>query len=206
MKIEKAAFCRSSVTLSGKPEKRLPEFAFIGRSNVGKSSLINMLCTGAYKETKGKELARTSASPGKTIAINHFIINDNWYLVDMPGYGYARLSQKQRGELSKMNNQFLNGSKELANLFVLIDSRHSLQAIDLDFLKSVGRAGIPFSIVFTKCDKLGKNALKNSIASIKEELLNYWEELPPCFVTSAQNGEGKEELLNYISKVLKLVE
>lgn len=205
MKIEKAVFSGSSVKPSGRPSKKLPEFAFIGRSNVGKSSLINMLCKGAHKETRGKELARTSASPGKTISINHFLINDKWYLVDMPGYGYAKLGKKEIEALSKMNNEYLNGSEELANLFVLIDSRHDLQAIDLQFLTSVGEAGIPFSIVFTKADKLGKNALASQIERIKKEILKYWDEMPPYFVTSSAENTGGEEIVKYISKVLNII-
>lgn len=205
MKIEKAIFCSSCTKLDGRPSKRLPEFAFIGRSNVGKSSLINLLCKGAHKESKGGELARTSSSPGKTIAINHFLINDKWYLVDLPGYGFAKLGQKQRQSLSTMNNEYLSKSEELANLFVLIDSRHSLQTIDLEFLKNVGKAGIPFAIIFTKADKLGKNALSKSIDSIKKEILNYWEELPPCFISSAENGLGKDEIISYIGEVLNII-
>lgn len=205
MKISKAAFSGSSTTIQGKPKLRLPEIAFIGRSNVGKSSLINMLCTGAEKETKGKELARTSASPGKTIAINHFLIDGRWYLVDMPGYGFAKLGQAQRKELARMNAEFINRSEELATLFVLLDSRHELQAVDRQFLLSAGNAGIPIAFIFTKSDKMGKNALAKNVASVKKELLEYWEELPPCFVTSAESGTGRKEVLDYISEVLEIV-
>ena len=205
MRIQTASFAGSSVKLSGRPLRKLPEFAFIGRSNVGKSSLINMLCTGAYKETKGNELAKTSSNPGKTICINHFLINDSWYIVDMPGYGYAKLGKQQREALAKMNNEYLSKSEELVNLFILIDSRHNLQGIDLEFLKSVGEAGIPFAIIFTKADKLGKNALPKQIENIKKEILEYWEEMPPYFVTSAEKGTGREEVINYIADVLKMV-
>ena len=205
MKLEKASFAGSSVKLSGRPQKKLPEFAFIGRSNVGKSSLINMLCKGAQLQTKGNELAKTSALPGKTVCINHFLINDSWYIVDMPGYGYAKLGKAQRDALSKMNNEYLSKSPELANLFVLIDSRHNLQLIDLEFLKSVGKAGIPFSIIFTKADKLGKNALAKQIESIKSEILEYREQMPPYFVTSAEQGTGREEVIDYIAEVLQMI-
>lgn len=202
MKIAKAAFVGSCTTLSGKPKLRLPEFAFIGRSNVGKSSLINLLCKGAQKETKGSELARTSSSPGKTVAINHFLIDGKWYLVDLPGYGFAKLSQGRRKELSRMNNEYINKSEELAVLFVLIDSRHKLQDIDLQFIMSVGEAGVPIAFVFTKVDKLPKTAVESSIEALKKELLEYWEELPPCFVTSAEKGIGQKEILDYIGLTL----
>ncbi len=205
MKITKAAFSGSSTTIKGKPKLRLPEIAFIGRSNVGKSSLINMLCTGAQKETKGKELARTSASPGKTIAINHFLIDGKWYLVDMPGYGFAKLPQTQRKELARMNAEFINRSEELATLFVLLDSRHDLQEVDLQFIISAGKAGVPLAFIFTKADKTGRNALEKNVAQIKRRLLEYWEELPPCFVTSAEKGAGRTEVLDYISEVLNIV-
>ncbi|MBO7305859.1 MAG: YihA family ribosome biogenesis GTP-binding protein, partial [Bacteroidales bacterium] len=149
MKITKALFAGSSQLLKDKPKQKLPEFAFIGRSNVGKSSLINSLCG-----VKG--LAKTSATPGKTLLVNHFLINDSWYLVDLPGYGYAKVSQAARAKLAKMNNNFINNSPELVMLFVLLDSRHNIQKIDLEFLISLGEAGIPFAIIFTKADKLGK--------------------------------------------------
>lgn len=196
MKITKALFAGSSQLLKDKPKQKLPEFAFIGRSNVGKSSLINSLCG-----VKG--LAKTSATPGKTLLVNHFLINDSWYLVDLPGYGYAKVSQAARAKLAKMNNNFINNSPELVMLFVLLDSRHNIQKIDLEFLISLGEAGIPFAIIFTKADKLGKVALQKQIDTNKKELLKYWEELPPVFVTSSESHMGKDEVTDYIYSILE---
>ena len=196
MKITKALFAGSSQLLKDKPKQKLPEFAFIGRSNVGKSSLINSLCG-----VKG--LAKTSATPGKTLLVNHFLINDSWYLVDLPGYGYAKVSQAARAKLAKMNNNFINNSPELVMLFVLLDSRHNIQKIDLEFLISLGEAGIPFAIIFTKADKLGKVALQKQIDANKNELLKYWEELPPVFVTSSESHMGKDEVTDYIYSILE---
>jgi GTP-binding protein len=196
MKITKALFAGSSQLLKDKPKQKLPEFAFIGRSNVGKSSLINSLCG-----VKG--LAKTSATPGKTLLVNHFLINDSWYLVDLPGYGYAKVSQAARAKLPKMNNNFINNSPELVMLFVLLDSRHNIQKIDLEFLISLGEAGIPFAIIFTKADKLGKVALQKQIDANKKELLKYWEELPPVFVTSSESHMGKDEVTDYIYSILE---
>lgn len=198
MKITKAVFAGSSENLSDRPKARLHEFAFIGRSNVGKSSLINTLC-GVSK------LAKTSATPGKTLLINHFLINDSWYLVDLPGYGYAKISQKGRERLTNMINTYVSKSEELAVLFVLLDSRLPIQKIDLEFLMALGEAQIPFAIIFTKGDKLGKTALANQIEKNKETLLEYWEELPPVFVTSSESGLGKEEVLGYIEGVLQMM-
>ncbi|MBR5857052.1 MAG: YihA family ribosome biogenesis GTP-binding protein [Bacteroidales bacterium] len=198
MRITKAVFAGSSEKLSDRPKARFHEFAFIGRSNVGKSSLINMLC-GVSK------LAKTSATPGKTLLINHFLINDSWYLVDLPGYGYAKISQKGREKLTNMINTYVSKSEELALLFVLLDSRLPIQKIDLDFLIALGEAQIPFAIIFTKGDKLGKTALANQIEKNKKTLLEYWEELPPVFVTSSENGLGKEEVLSYIEETLDIV-
>ena len=195
MKINKAAFAGSSQKLKDKPKAKLPEFAFIGRSNVGKSSLINSLCNH-------KGLAKTSATPGKTLLVNHFIINDSWYLVDLPGYGYAKISQAGRVKLHNMINEFINESQEMVLLFVLLDSRHNIQKIDLEFLLSLGEAGIPFSIIFTKADKLGRDALAKQIEANKKELLQYWEELPPVFVTSSEKNTGREEVLEYIQTIL----
>lgn len=197
MEIRSAVFAGSSRKLDDRPKERLPEFAFIGRSNVGKSSLINMLCNI-------KELARTSSTPGKTLLVNHFKINDRWYLVDLPGYGYAKISQKARLSLAQMNNDYINGSSELVELFVLLDSRHKIQKIDLEFLISLGEAGIPFSIIFTKADKLSKTAAAKQIESNKQELLEYWEELPPVFVSSSETKMGKEEILEHIDESLKI--
>lgn len=198
MEIKSAVFAGSSRKLADRPKERLPEFAFIGRSNVGKSSLINMLCNV-------KELARTSSTPGKTLLINHFKINNGWYLVDLPGYGYAKISQKARLSLAKMNNDYINESPELVELFVLLDSRHKIQKIDLEFLISLGEAGIPFSIIFTKSDKLSKTAAARQIESNKKELLEYWEELPPVFVSSAETKSGKDEILAHIAESMELV-
>ena len=195
MKITKALFAGSSQKLKDKPKAKHPEFAFISRSNVGKSSLINSLCNH-------KGLAKTSATPGKTLLVNHFLINDSWYLVDLPGYGYAKISQTARVKLHKMINEFINDSEEMALLFVLLDSRHDIQKIDLEFLLSLGAAGIPFSIIFTKCDKLGKVALEKQIEANRKELLKYWEELPPVFVTSSEKHIGREEVLEYIQTIL----
>lgn len=197
MEIRSAVFAGSSRKLDDRPKERLPEFAFIGRSNVGKSSLINMLCNI-------KELARTSSTPGKTLLVNHFKINDRWYLVDLPGYGYAKISQKARLSLAQMNNDYINGSSELVELFVLLDSRHKIQKIDLEFLISLGEAGIPFSIIFTKADKLSKTAAAKQIENNKQELLEYWEELPPVFVSSSETKMGKEEILKHIDESLKI--
>lgn len=197
MEIKSAVFAGSSRKLTDRPKERLPEFAFIGRSNVGKSSLINMLCNA-------KELAKTSSTPGKTLLINHFKINNGWYLVDLPGYGYAKISQKARLSLAEMNNNYINSSPELVELFVLLDSRHKIQKIDLEFLISLGEAGVPFSIIFTKADKLTKTARARQIESNKQELLEYWEELPPVFVSSSETKLGKEEILEHIAESLKI--
>lgn len=195
MKITKAVFAGSSQKLKDKPKARHPEFAFIGRSNVGKSSLINSLCNH-------KGLAKTSSTPGKTLLVNHFLINDSWYLVDLPGYGYAKISQTARVKLHSMINNFINESEEMVLLFVLLDSRHDIQKIDLEFLLSLGAAGIPFSIIFTKADKLGRDALAKQIETNRKELLKYWEELPPVFVTSSEKHTGREEVLEYIQTIL----
>lgn len=196
MKITQALFSGSCQRLSDKPKLRAPEFAFIGRSNVGKSSLINMLC-------QQKNLAHTSAKPGKTQLINHFMINGKWYLVDLPGYGYAKVSKSTSEKLSKMIREYVDLSEEMVLLFVLIDSRHDLQKIDLDFLTTLGEGGIPFSIIFTKCDKQGSNALNAQVEKIKNSLLEHWEELPPYFLSSAETGKGRDEILDYIGSVLK---
>lgn len=195
MKITKAIFAGSSPRLKDKPKAKHPEFAFIGRSNVGKSSLINSLC-------QHKGLAKTSSTPGKTLLVNHFLINDSWYLVDLPGYGYAKISQTARVKLHKMINEYINDSEEMAVLFVLLDSRHNIQKIDLEFLMSLGAAGIPFAIIFTKADKMGKEGLAKQIEANKKELLQYWEELPPVFVTSSEKNTGREEVLEYIQTIL----
>ena len=197
MTITEAKFAGSCTRVSHKPSRRLPEFAFIGRSNVGKSSLINMLCGN-------RKLAKTSATPGKTQLINHFIINDSWYLVDLPGYGFAKISQKGREELRRMINDYIGRSEEMVALFVLIDSRHDITRIDREFLAGLGENGIPFAIIFTKSDKLGPNALKAQIERDKEILSEDWEEMPPMFASSAETGAGKEEILDYIQQYINL--
>ena len=197
MTITEAKFAGSCTRVSQKPSRRLPEFAFIGRSNVGKSSLINMLCGN-------RKLAKTSATPGKTQLINHFIINDSWYLVDLPGYGFAKISQKGREELRRMINDYIGRSEEMVALFVLIDSRHDITRIDREFLAGLGENGIPFAIIFTKSDKLGPNALKAQIERDKEILSEDWEEMPPMFASSSETGAGKEEILDYIQQYINL--
>lgn len=196
MRITKAIFSGSSQKIAQKPKLRAPEFAFIGRSNVGKSSLINMLC-------EQRKLAHTSSKPGKTQLVNHFYINDKWYLVDLPGYGYAKVSKKTTDKLSAIISDYICNSQELVNLFVLIDSRHDLQQNDLEFMNKLGELGVPFSIIFTKGDKLGVNALTSQVERIKRSLLEYWEELPPLFISSAKTGVGKEEILEYIDNTIK---
>jgi len=195
MKVTKAVFAGSSTRVGQKPRLRLPEFAFIGRSNVGKSSLINML-------TGNGKLAKTSQTPGKTQLVNHFLINDKWYLVDLPGYGYARLPDKDRARLRHIIWDYINNSEELVMLMVLLDSRHPMQEVDLRFISELGEKGIPFGLVFTKADKQGKSALDAQVQENKDRLLVDWEELPPVFVTSSVSGLGKEELLDYIGSIL----
>ena len=195
MKISDARFAGSSTRVQQKPKQRLPEFAFIGRSNVGKSSLINMLCDNG-------KLAKTSSTPGKTKLVNHFLINENWYLVDLPGYGYAKMSQKGREELTAVIRDYIFNSEEMVMLFVLIDSRHDIGKVDMDFLCDLGENGIPFAIIFTKCDKQGPNVLKSQIERDCNILGEYWEELPPMLTSSAQTGAGKDSILNYIETVL----
>lgn len=197
MTITEAKFAGSCTRVSQKPSRRLPEFAFIGRSNVGKSSLINMLCGN-------RKLAKTSSTPGKTKLINHFIINDSWYLVDLPGYGFAKISQKGREELRKMINDYIEKSEEMVVLFVLIDSRHNITKIDREFLAGLGENGVPFAIIFTKGDKLGPNALKAQIERDKEILSEDWEEMPPMFASSAETGAAKEDILDYIQQYINL--
>lgn len=196
MKITDAKFAGSCTRVSAKPKRRLPEFAFIGRSNVGKSSLINML-------TANSKLAKTSQTPGKTQLVNHFLINESWYLVDLPGYGYARLPDKDRARLRHIIWDYINHSEELVMLMVLIDSRHDMQEVDLRFISELGEKGIPFGIIFTKADKQGPEALQRQILKNKGRLLEDWEELPPCFVSSSVKGSGKEEILNYIGSILQ---
>lgn len=195
MKISEAKFVGSSTRVSGKPERSLPEFAFIGRSNVGKSSLINMLCNN-------RKLAMTSATPGKTRLINHFLINDRWYLVDLPGYGYAKLDKTGREAIAEVIRDYIMNSREMVTLFVLIDSRHDIQRIDTDFIAELGEHGIPFSLIMTKCDKKGPNALAAQVERDKEILLQEWEELPEIFCSSSQTGMGRDEILGHIGNIL----
>lgn len=199
MKITEALFSGSSTRISEKPKQKYPEFAFIGRSNVGKSSLINMLC-------KNRKLAMTSSKPGKTRLVNHFLINRQWYLVDLPGYGYAKMSATGKQKLEQVIRNYINLSQEMVMLFVLIDSRHEIGQIDMDFLIELGQSQIPFAIIFTKGDKLGPNALAAQVDKSKQKILEHWEELPPVFVSSSETGQGREEILDYIESVLKEME
>ncbi len=196
MIIRHAEFAGSSERLENRPKARYPEFAFIGRSNVGKSSLINCLCNNSG-------LAKTSSTPGKTQVVNHFLINNSWYLVDLPGYGFARMGHAGREKLAKMIDNYVQGSQEMAVLFVLLDSRHDLQKIDLDFMMRLGGEGIPFAIIYTKGDKSGSKTLADQIKKNNRALLEYWEELPPVFVTSSKDKTGREEILQYIDSILK---
>lgn len=195
MIIKNAIFSGSCSSLAGKPSLRAPEFAFIGRSNVGKSSLINMLCGR-------KELARISSNPGKTLCINHFLVNDTWYLVDLPGYGFARISKKQRDRLQVMIQDFIGKSDELKMLFILLDSRHDLQKIDAEFIEAVHLAEVPFSIIYTKCDKMGRNASSAQTQKISSMVAAVIGSEPVSFRSSAMTGDGRGEIIEYISKIL----
>ncbi|PZD78006.1 ribosome biogenesis GTP-binding protein YihA/YsxC [Mesonia sp. K7] len=194
MEIKSATFVMSNSDVAKCPNNNLPEYAFIGRSNVGKSSLINML-------TNRKNLAKTSARPGKTQLINHFLINGNWHLVDLPGYGYARVSKQSKKTFQKFITDYFNKRKQLISAFVLIDSRHEPQKIDLEFMQWLGENAIPFAIIFTKIDKVKPKALENKINSYNATLLETWEELPPYFLTSSSNKIGADEVLNYIGEI-----
>lgn len=194
MNITSAEFQISNSDFRKCPATRQPEYAFIGRSNVGKSSLINML-------TGRKALAKTSSTPGKTLLINHFLINKEWYIVDLPGYGFAKRSKESREQLKRMIEGYILGREQMTNLFVLVDSRLDPQKIDLEFMQWLGEHGVPFSIVFTKMDKLGKVAGPAAVDRYKQVLLKTWEELPPIFMTSAEDGRGREELLAYIDQI-----
>ena len=194
MIIKSAEFEISNSTVSKCPDSSLPEYAFIGRSNVGKSSLINML-------TGRNGLAKTSSTPGKTMLINHFLINGEWYIVDLPGSGSARRGKESRDELRRMIEGYVLGRQQMTNLFILVDSRHEPQKIDLEFMEWCGENEVPFSIVFTKMDKLGKVAGGRNVAAYKQRLLETWEELPPIFETSSEDGRGREELLDYIEQI-----
>lgn len=194
MVIKSAEFVISNSRVEKCPTTGLPEYAFIGRSNVGKSSLINML-------TARKGLAMTSQKPGKTQLINHFIINDAWYLIDLPGYGYARLGKDSRDSLRRMIEDYVLERKELVLLFVLLDCRHDPQKIDLEFIQWLGEEGVPFALVFTKADKLSKGRLAANVEAYKAKLREEWEELPPIFVTSSEERMGRDELLGYIEEI-----
>jgi GTP-binding protein len=196
MEIKSAEFVISSPTVSKCPDGKLPEYAFIGRSNVGKSSLINML-------TGHKKLAMTSSKPGKTLLINHFLVNGEWFLVDLPGYGYARIGKSGREKLEKMIQGYILQRNSLTNLFVLIDSRLEPQQIDLEFLEFLGANGVPFSIVFTKTDKLSNSKLNISLKAYRDKLFEQWEELPPIFISSSETRLGRDELLSYIESINK---
>lgn len=196
MEINTAEFTLSAPRESMCPKDNRIEYAFIGRSNVGKSSLINMLCGK-------KKLAKTSAMPGKTLLINHFIINREWYLVDLPGYGYAKRSKTEKARLEQMISGYILQRKQLACVFVLVDVRHEPQQIDLEFINWLGASGIPFAIVFTKADKLSAGNVAGNVEAYKAKLTETWEELPPIFITSSETRVGKEELLGYIDSVNK---
>ena len=196
MEIKTAEFSISSPMVSMCPKDTKPEYAFIGRSNVGKSSLINML-------TRNRKLAKTSATPGKTLLINHFIINKEWYLVDLPGYGYAKRSKKEVQKLDQMIRGYILGREQLVNVFVLVDVRLEPQAIDLEFMNWLGMSGIPFSIVFTKADKLSTLKVRQSVEAYKQKMLETWEEMPQYFVTSAEKHDGRDDVLNYIEQINK---
>ena len=196
MEIKNAKFVVSSSRVQDCPSHRLPEYAFIGRSNVGKSSLINML-------TRQKGLAMTSATPGKTMLINHFLIDNSWYLVDLPGYGYARTSKTQRSEFSKLITDYVIKCEKMHFLFVLADIRLEPQKIDLRFIEMLGENGIPFGIIFTKADKLSKTQREKSVERFRTALAQQWEELPPMFVSSSEKAVGREEILDFIGECLR---
>ena len=196
MEIKNAQFVISNTDVNKCPDTGLPEYAFIGRSNVGKSSLINML-------TNHKGLASTSSMPGKTQLINHFIINKEWYLVDLPGYGYAQRGKEGREKIRKIIDAYIMNREQMTCLFVLIDCRHEPQKIDMEFMEWLGENGVPFCMVFTKIDKLGPVRLKENIAAYKERMMETWEELPPIFETSSEKKVGRTELLDYIEMINK---
>lgn len=196
MEIKSASFVISNTKIDKCPQDGKPEYAFIGRSNVGKSSLINML-------TARKGLAMTSAKPGKTLLINHFIINGDWYLVDLPGYGYAQRGKKEQEQLKRIIEDYILEREQLTSLFVLIDSRHEPQAIDLEFITWLGENSVPFGIIFTKADKLGRGGLMENVRRFLDTLSQQWEELPPHFISSSKDRTGRDEILNYIDSINK---
>jgi len=194
MEIKQAEFTLSAPVVTMCPKDTKPEYAFIGRSNVGKSSLINML-------TNNRKLAKTSSTPGKTLLINHFLINREWYLVDLPGYGYAKRSKKEVDRLDQMIRGYILQREQLVNVFVLVDIRLEPQKIDLEFINWLGISSVPFAIVFTKADKLTANKASQAMEAYKNKLLETWEELPPLFLTSAEKKQGRDEVLDYIEKI-----
>lgn len=194
MIIKSAKFVISNTQVDKCPQDKLPEYAFIGRSNVGKSSLINML-------TNHGKLAMISSKPGKTKLINHFVINENWFLVDLPGYGYAKGSKQARFEYSKIITAYVKKRESLTNLFILVDGRHKPQSIDLEFIRDMGILGVPFSIIFTKADKEKKATVSKNVKAFEEALQKDWEDLPPIFISSSRNGNGRMEILNYIEAI-----
>lgn len=196
MDIKKSEFVISSATWTTCPKDVKPEYAFIGRSNVGKSSLINMLCNH-------KNLAKTSSTPGKTLLINHFIINDEWYLVDLPGYGFAKRSKTVQKKLEQMITSYILQREQLVNVFVLIDIRHGFMPIDRQFIDWLGQGGVPFSIIFTKADKLGPVKARQSVDGYMDSLKDTWEELPPHFIISSDKKTGRDEVLDYIEQINK---
>ena len=196
MEIKSAEFVMSNTRIDRCPQTGLPEYAFIGRSNVGKSSLINML-------TRKPKLAMTSATPGKTMLINHFVINKAWYLVDLPGYGYAQRGKKAKDKLTQMIESYILDREQMTNLFLLIDIRHEPLAIDLEFIEWLGENGVPFAIIFTKADKLGLQRQRENVEKYLARLSEQWEELPPHFVTSSEKGLGRDEVLDYIEQINK---
>lgn len=196
MHISSAKFIKSATDIKQCPPETLPEYAFLGRSNVGKSSLINML-------TSTRNMAKTSSTPGKTQLINHFLINDSWYIVDLPGYGYARAAKTQRTIWNEFIHQYLTKRENMVNLFLLIDSRHPLQKIDAEAIEFLGENQLPFSIVFTKIDKLKKAEVVKNIETIKKELLKTWSELPTMFLTSSETRLGRDSILDYIEELNK---
>lgn len=199
MKIISADFVKSSPRQDQCPDTSEPEFAFIGRSNVGKSSLINML-------TERKNLAMTSSKPGKTMLINHFIINKKWYLVDLPGYGYAARGKNERNKFAKLINHYVFDRMQMTLLFVLLDIRHDPQAIDLDFINMLGENGVPFALVFTKADKISKEKQNAMVKKYLNTLAEQWEELPPHFITSSTSRQGRDEILNYIEDIINSIQ
>jgi GTP-binding protein len=198
MEISSAEFVISNTDVRKCPAGTLPEYAFIGRSNVGKSILINML-------TNKSKLAMTSATPGKTMLINHFLINRSWYLVDLPGYGYAQRGRKGQEQIQHVIESYILEREQMTNLFLLIDSRHEPQKIDMEFMEWLGENGVPFAIVFTKADKLGGGKLRMNINAYLKELKKQWEELPPYFISSSEDKTGRKEILDYIEQINKEV-